>query len=68
MAVVYTIRILLRCATRPDADEDNVDDPSETWAVSREAKRALERELYRVFIRSVDGDCDIEVTDAEVTE
>lgn len=67
MAVVYTVSILLRRATRPDADEDNVDDPSAAWAVSREAKRELERELYHALLK-FDGDCDIEVIDAEVTE
>lgn len=67
MDVTYTVVVWLTRAVRPDDDEDNVDDPSATWAVSQDAKRELEREFYRAF-RMIDGDCDIEVKDAEVTE
>lgn len=63
MDITYTLSLTV---TRPVVDSDvngNLKDVAE-WMVGTEAKREIEREVLRA-LRTLDGDCDIEVMGTE---
>lgn len=59
MTVEYTLTLTVR---RTELDADGIE-----WLQSVKAKRELEREVLRA-LRVLDGDCDVEVMNADEVE
>ncbi len=62
--VTYTLSLTVTRPVRADNDEDT--SAAAEWMLSGDARRELEREVLRT-LRKLDGDCDIEVMETELS-